>query len=273
MLLVALALAASLHNDPCSWAHPGADPYRKDPVLALNDYSLDSKTKADLQSKMKAHKFDAMVTISRDRIGGQGLEAEYTNLRDMHSGHKTCHGPVDRSAWSPTQTERGLVYCSSDVCVIVPTVCNNVSLVDRKKEEQPADESEILIEPAAGIPTPPILSLAPVVDHSFASTVEVPDSGQSPGPSGGQYSPPDFGSGGGPDIIGVVPKVPKPPASAPSNPCAGSDCGPFEHGHPTPPPPPPVRAIPEPSNLVLLLIGLCTIAVVNRYRLTKTVKT
>lgn len=143
--IVAMALAASPQPDACSWARPGVNRYRGDPVAALSDYAFDDATRTKLRAMMAARQFTDIAVITRDDIAGK---ERYGNLRDMHSGHgQVCRGPVDRSAWTAQHEERGLVYCVDDACVIVPTVCNNVSLVTRRGSEAIAP---IDIEPAAG---------------------------------------------------------------------------------------------------------------------------
>jgi len=133
----------------CSWAHPGANPYRGDPVHALGDFAMPDETRRKLREMMAAHRTTDVATITRDDIVGTD---GYTDLREMHSGGgQVCHGAVDRSAWSATRRERGLVYCAEGVCVIVPTICNNVSLVSRKPDHEAVlDDTPIDIEPAAG---------------------------------------------------------------------------------------------------------------------------
>jgi hypothetical protein len=255
-LLVAAVIATSAPNNACSWEHPGANPYRGDPAAAVADFGLPASTRSAIQAKMRAHKFDAVVTIGRERIGGVGLEAEYEDLRDMHSGHgKVCHGPVDRSKWKPLQTERGLVYCADGECIIVPTVCNNVSRVTRKPDAAPetplvVDNSSIDISPAAGPAVPAVAQPQVAAPDSF-------ESGSGGGYSGSPYS-------GGLDGGGIVfARPPKPPASTPSSPVG-----------PIPPiivPPiivPPVSAVPEPEDWLLMLAGLLVIVlfVIRRSR-------
>src|ERR1700712_3740993 len=129
-----LILSTSLVAVPpgCSWAHPGANPYRGDPTHVLADFQMSAATRAKLRALMRAHQVTDVAQIPRDdSVGDHG----YADLREMHSGRgQVCHGNVDRSAWSATRKERGLVYCADDMCVIVPTICNNVSLVTRKPE-------------------------------------------------------------------------------------------------------------------------------------------
>src|ERR1700761_8430186 len=107
-LVMSTALVAAAPG--CSWAHPGANPYRGAPVKALGDFGLPEETRRKLRDLMVAHRYTDVATITRDDIVGTH---GYTDLRQMHSGHgQVCHGAVDRSAWGPTRQERGLVYCA-----------------------------------------------------------------------------------------------------------------------------------------------------------------
>jgi hypothetical protein len=205
-----LILSTALVGAPaaCSWAHPGANPYRGDPVHALADFDMPAGTRQKLRAAMAAHQYTDVATITRDDIvGAQG----YTDLREMHSGSgQVCHGSVDRSAWAATRHERGLVYCADAVCVIVPTICNNVSLVSRKPDHVAVlDDTPIDIEPAAGPkPAPADAATAPTdvaaLDFLPASPLagaapDVPDAGSGGGGSGypGGVFPGGGGVGGG----------------------------------------------------------------------------
>lgn len=158
-LILANALAATAGVAPspdCSWARPGADPYRDDPVAVLADFALPEDTRARLRAMMQAHRPSDVVRITRDDISGD--DGAYEDMRAMHSGHgRVCRGRVERSTWSASHVERALVYCVGDTCVMVPLACHNVALVTRRGK--PAKEGRIDIEPAAGppkvAPTPP----------------------------------------------------------------------------------------------------------------------
>ncbi len=259
--LLQLVLSTSVVVAPagCSWAHPGANPYRGDPVQALADFDMPEPTRAKLRSMMAGHRYTDVATITRDDIAGA---RGYTDLREMHSGGgRVCHGSVDRSAWSATRRERGLVYCADDACVIVPTICNNVSRVSRKPDRVAAlDDGPIDIEPAAGPPPPPATTPATTPPDAISPQDFIPipggggglpDTPASPGAGGGGGSSASgfpigggsIGGGGGPccDIGPIGPIVP---------------VGPGEPGGPPVNPPP---AIPEAPTWVLLLSGLALI--------------
>lgn len=250
--LIMAAVMASAVGSGCSWAHPGANPYRGAPPAVLDDFAMSDGTRRQLRALMTARRYTDVVTITRDRITGQHI---YSDLRQMHSGHgQVCHGNVDRSDWSATHEERGLVYCVGETCVVVPTICNNVSLLTRRPDEDPlqsgADEP-IDISPAAG-PTPPSsdavvaqgpdsspLDFTPVADGS--SSWDGPTGG-----GGGSFSSPPVGDGSG----GIIPC------------CSTSPSGPI--GPATPPVVAPTSPVPEAPAWSLMLTGLALIGALRR---------
>jgi hypothetical protein len=89
---------------------------------------IPAETRGALKARMLAHQYDDIAEIRRDTITGTQT---YTDLRDMHFGEgRLCRLP-SRALWSAQHTERGLVYCEQEHCLIVPTVCRNVSRVTR----------------------------------------------------------------------------------------------------------------------------------------------
>jgi hypothetical protein len=271
MATVIAATAASA----CSWAHPGANPYRGDPLSALSDFTMTDETRRQLRVLMAAHRYTDVATITRDAIVGQ---QRYEGLREMHSGRgQTCHGAVDRSAWSDQLQERGLVYCAGDTCVIVPTICNNVSLVTRKPDElaQAAEEEPIDISPAAGPPSPvaasplsqdndlPTPDFFPVPVSEGGGSVAGITSGGGGASAGGDTGCAAgcfIGGGGGnsgSDVGGG------PISSGPSG-GPGSPTGPAN----VPPPGslPPVSAVPEAPTSMLMFIGLISLMTYRRIR-------
>lgn len=240
----------------CSWAHPGANPYRGDPVHALADFEMPVATRQKLRALMAAHHYTDVATITRDDIAG---DPGYTDLREMHSGRgRVCHGLVDRSAWAVDRRERGLVYCADDICVIVPTICNNVSLVSRKPDRVAVlDDTPIDIAPAAGPKPPPADTPASTQPDStpldFFPTPEgdggLPGAPASPG--GG------FNGGGG----GF------PGGGGGATPCCDTGpTGPIGPGSPATPPITPTSPVPEAPTWSLLIAGAALIAAVRRRR-------
>lgn len=211
---IPLILAAVMSTAPgsCSWAHPGANPYRGDPVAALSDFKMSDDERKKLKVLMAGHQYTDVVKITRDDIVGRD---KYSDLREMHSGHgSVCHGAVDRSSWSDKIEERGLVYCVGEQCVVVPTVCNNVSLITRKPEVAAAalpDVGPIDIEPAAGPAATPGMAPASDMASPLAEASPPPDSFEGvPGAGAGPLVP---GYGEGPCCSTVTPTVPVTPTS------------------------------------------------------------
>ena len=75
-------------------------------------------------TQLTARQLDIAV-IERDAIRGQASYA--AEIRDMHFGPGAVCRTVTRAKWTPTTQERGLVYCEDGQCILVPTVCRNVS--------------------------------------------------------------------------------------------------------------------------------------------------
>ena len=130
-LLFAAALAVSATTLPaCSWDRPGVDPYIGNVVTAVDRYSdIPEPARAALKKRMAARQYDDIAVIRRDTVVGQHLYSP--EIRDMHFGQGQICRTVTRTQWTPTTEERGLVYCESGHCIIVPTVCRNVSRVTR----------------------------------------------------------------------------------------------------------------------------------------------
>ena len=77
---------------------------------------------------MADYRYDEVATIRRDSIVGASV---YSDMREMHFGQGQVCRTVTRDKWAVTAEERGLVYCASRHCLIVPTVWRNVSRVTR----------------------------------------------------------------------------------------------------------------------------------------------
>ncbi len=252
----------------CSWAHPGANPYRGDPAAALADFDLPAGTRRKLHALMAAHQTTDVATITRDAMIGHA-GAEYADLREMHSGHgQVCHGAVDRSAWSARRRERALVYCADGACVVVPTICNNVSMVTRKPEDTvasgpPPDDTPIDITPAAGPPGQSSPESGPPDSFAGAGPGTIADSAPPGDVTTGGIPPGDLPPGGGGGGAGDSPPLIGPPGSG-----GGSDSGSGGGGGGgcciVSPPTPPTSAVPEPSGPMLWLCGLVATFVAQR---------
>jgi hypothetical protein len=190
----------------CTWDRPGANAFRGDIVSAVDRYKdIAPDIRERLKARMARRAYDDIVSIRRDSITGHGRYG--STIRDMHFGADRVCREVSRAGWSPQMQERGLVYCDSGQCILVPTICHNVSRIVRAAV---ADERvvEEVFPPAADLPPvlaaapPAAIDAAPPIDKeptSFASRSD-PESSDSGGPVPG-----GFGSGGtvaGPVVIG-----------------------------------------------------------------------
>jgi hypothetical protein len=114
----------------CSWDRPGANPYRGELGAAVDRYTdIPVATRAALKKRMAEQRYDDLAVIGRDHI--TGAARYHPALRDMHFGNGTVCRTVTRERWPDKAEERGLVYCEGSHCLIVPTVCRNVSRVTR----------------------------------------------------------------------------------------------------------------------------------------------
>jgi hypothetical protein len=231
--------------ETCSWDRPGVNPYTGDVVAAVDRYpDIAPEVRARLKQRMAQRAYDEVVTIRRDSITGKGRYGR--TIRDMHFGsHQVC-GTVSRSAWSAQMQERGLVYCEGTECILVPTVCRNVSRIaraqvahERAEGDVPEDIAVAAVPTPVLAPVPVMLDLAltgPTFDSKleFAAPLDADSDGQTPS---GAFIP---GSVGG-------------PVSAPGPFAAGSGPG-------------IVAAVPEPETWGLMLFGMATLAVWRRRR-------
>ncbi|MBL8327770.1 MAG: MHFG family PEP-CTERM protein [Rubrivivax sp.] len=284
LLLSALSIAAPVMTQ-CSWDRPGANAFMGDVVAAVDRYQdIPAPVRTALQRRMKARQYDEIAVISRDAIQGA---YRYADLRDMHFGQGTVCRTVTRDRWAAQAQERALVYCEEGHCLLVPTVCRNVSRVTRVPMSQ-ADAADAAgpPEPAAqagGAARPAMaeaqdtgeLSFDPPAagraePNSFASGALGSGSGEPAASDGGL----DFGSGGsaggsGPWAGLASPGLGRPfpfwgagtlPGLAPS--AAATAGGPV----PGIPGPGSVTVIPEPRAIWLALAGLAVLIWARRRR-------
>ena len=166
LLCLGAALPPAAHGAParaprsdtlaqCSWDRPGRNAFTGDVVAAVDRYSdIPTPVRVRLKERMQAREYDDMVDIRRDSIQGK---FEYAStIRDMHFGKDRVCRQVTRSKWTAKTHERGLVYCESEHCILVPTVCRNVSRIDRK----PALVAGDMLKPPPGVPPAPELASA-----------------------------------------------------------------------------------------------------------------
>lgn len=238
----AAAGAGSTRPLACSWDNPGHNPFMGDVVGAVDRYTdIPVDARARLKKRMAAREYDDMVSIKRDTIAGK--QQYGTAIRDMHFGWNSVCSTVTRDKWTPAMEERGLVYCEGNHCILVPTVCRNVSRIDRA----PAAAG---IPPAGEIDMPPTAAgeePIPAAPDDFAG-LPPPAAGEFPatGLAGVPLGP--LGTGGGaPGGAGFVPGPTIPP-SPPTVPPAFV---------PAPP-------VPEPGTWLLMAGGLALLALLRR---------
>jgi hypothetical protein len=266
----------------CSWDRPGHNPFMGDVVAAVDRYAdIPADVRQKLRQRMAERRYDDLVTIRRDSIDGGH---EYSPaIREMHFGEGSVCGQISRSGWSAEMRERGLVYCESGHCILVPTVCRNVSRIERLPPRRVAEDKppagggrggghgsgELLFEPpAAGGSNPP----------SFADGVAPPQTGLGEGgtPMAGSaaawpgWSDPPLWAGpvgpgpgfndvfGGHGPVGGLPPVIVPPP-LPQLPPGGDGGG-------SVPPPLPLTPVPEPQTWALMAAGLALVGAAVRRR-------
>lgn len=262
---LALAVSAGSTLPECSWDRPGVNPFMGDVVAAVDRYQdIPAATRDKLKARMKARSYDDIALIERDGIRSAGKTEYAPEIRDMHFGPGAVCKTVTRDKWTAKTQERGLVYCEDGQCILVPTVCRNVSRI-RRLESKPAavapsgagntasatrDAAMEPLEfeaPAAG----PMASAAP---DSFASRA----GGASLGDTGGSAQGGSFASLGVGSAPGTVPST------------GGNVPGLVNLGMPALPPgtvrtaespgmPGPTPAVPEPGTWALLAVGLLVI--------------
>lgn len=216
----------------CSWDNPGRTPFMGDVVAAVDRYQdIPAPVRAKLKQRMQARQYDEFVTIRRDSIdGSRGYEPR---ISQMHFGNGQICEEIDRSRWTPQMTERGLVYCEGEHCVLVPTVCRNVSRIALRPQG---------VAPATVAQAPPPLEFEPPgaggSGETFQQVVDPPPPPVPPGTPPGNPPPPLW-----------PPPPPPPPPFVPP---------------PTTPPPP--VAVPEPGTWALWFAGLAGLGVFVRSR-------
>ena len=127
--LVVLSLALPAHAEvACSWNSPGLDPFRGDRMAAVMSYShIPLQDRLALAWRVRWGKPDHHVDILRTGIvGSPGID--YGDVRGMHFGRGRRCDAVDRSQWVAGHAEPAAVYRRGSTCVVVPTVCGNISL-------------------------------------------------------------------------------------------------------------------------------------------------
>ena len=228
-MILEVALLAATAVNTCNWKHPGANPYMGNVPAAVDSYTfMPDATRAKIKARMEKREYDDIVTITRDKIEGK---KQYDSvMHGMHSGKGSYCGIVKRT-WKPTQVERALTYCEGSFCVIVPTVCRNVSWI-RRLDEPAAPPAIVKEEVPPFVPEVTIVPVPPAYDDwvfgatPYAYDFNVPEVFASKGPVGYPYPAPY------PVIV---------PGGLPG------------YGYT---PPPIAAAIPEPSTYLLMFLGI-----------------
>jgi hypothetical protein len=220
-----------------------------DLVAAVDRYQdIPAATRAKLKARMQARRYDEIVDIRRDAILGR---YDYgPQIRDMHFGTGQVCQSVSRAKWKDTALERGLVYCEDGQCLLVPTVCRNVSRITRgalKAAGAPGRSTEedttplMFDPPAAGVPQVEGGGAGSGDAGSFARAAALPSVTPTSIPLGaGSANVPPAGLG----------LVVLPPGSGGS---AAPDPGPLPFPTPSPSP------VPEPQSGWLLGMGLLSL--------------
>lgn len=259
----------------CGWNAPGHNPFMGDVVAAVDAYrDIPAATRARLQQRMASRAYDEVVRIRRDSIDGR--RAYRSEIRDMHFGSGQRCATVDRSGWSASAEERGLVYCEAGHCILVPTVCRNVSRI-RTADGMASgagggvgggDASGVAApgQPAAGGPAFGATSPGAAPEPGTALALSAPaDSAALPlsqvaGATTGDAGGADRGESGWGDQPGAAAPVLAMP------PLAGTDRwhtdGPLRS--PLTALPLPAAPVPEPATPLLLLGGLLLLAACRR---------
>ncbi|KQV52939.1 hypothetical protein ASC95_09130 [Pelomonas sp. Root1217] len=262
---LALAVSAGSTLPECSWDRPGVNPFMGDVVAAVDRYQdIPAATREKLKARMKARSYDDIAVIARDAITGKANYAP--EIRDMHFGPGAVCRTVTRSKWTATTQERGLVYCEDGQCILVPTVCRNVSRIrrlDKPSAVAPAQASNVASSTRAGEETAPLEFEAPgagpaaAAPDSFATASGVsalsssPAQGGSALAGGGTSGPVGSPGGGGPGLVNLgMPALP-PGTVRPAD-------GPIDLPH-TP-------AVPEPGTWAMIALGLLVIIFRARQR-------
>ena len=231
--------------------------YEKYQQLARDASSSGDRVLAENYLQHAEHYFRVLRAIQPNRPVADivGKDVYSSAIRDMHFGNGSVCSTVSRNKWAADAEERGLVYCESGECILVPTVCRNVSRISRAggaTGAAAAGPGELAFDPpAAGEP----VAAAPDALESLPPTgAGTPAVGLAavPAVSPGLLGPIAGNPGGGQPVLGG-------PISIPSAPVLPSGSLPTV---PVVPPP-----VPEPGTWALMLGGIALLALLRQRRL------
>lgn len=138
--------------DTCNWDHPGADAYSGSASSAIYAMaSIPAPVRRVLAERAERHEVDDVVYIDRDTIRGKYDYAPEISFMAFGSRGRVC-ASVTRNQWSSEHVESAIVICEEGWCVARPSVCNNWSLVSRRRSVAPP--VAVLFPPAADQPPP-----------------------------------------------------------------------------------------------------------------------
>lgn len=234
----------------CSWDAPGRNPFMGDVVAAVDRYQdIPVAVRERLKARMTERKYDDWVSIRRDSI--EGRNRYDPAIRDMHFGQGSICSETTRARWTAQMQERGFVYCEQGHCILVPTVCRNVSRISRRPEA---------VAPAHASDAPPMaLASAGGSAYPMAASFVVGKAAVLPAVV---HASPESGGGSGPTYDTVNWDTPTDNTSPPAwtaPPSRGFDDVP-SFSPPinwTPSPAPTVISpVPEPATVSMWLAGL-----------------
>lgn len=146
-------------RDSCDWSKRGDNAFMLDVPNAVDVYThIPKATRDRLKKRMQVRAYDDFAEIRRGKIVGSS-GAEYGDMRFMHFGRGQICAKIDFSGWKEADVERGPIYCEDGHCIIVPTVCRNVSLVTMTKPKPPTEPPPPPV--AELIPPPPFAQIDP----------------------------------------------------------------------------------------------------------------
>jgi len=150
-------------KDKCEWNNPGYNPYTGKKSDAVDRYQdIPVLTREVLKYKLEKGLIDDIVIIGKTAVTGANQQ-EYSSISYMHFGKSSVCRSVDTSKWPANHTETGMVYCQDGHCLVVPTVCGNVSRISRISKTEhdivPFKDHELWVPPQPDLLIPPMYTV------------------------------------------------------------------------------------------------------------------